>query len=142
MLDDAALALEEIEPEDRHEPRFLEHVLLSTSRRRNGKWPQRLRATSRSLSLKAPGGGSVSPMRSYGSESIEKAGGHSVRAQAILPKVAMISFNFACYASVKAARMRQKNAWRVPSSLTKTFADWRSTIRIWSFYGIWIARFE
>jgi tRNA A-37 threonylcarbamoyl transferase component Bud32 len=25
----------------RHEPRFLEHVLLSTSRRRNGTWPQR-----------------------------------------------------------------------------------------------------
>ena len=45
MLDDAALALEEVEAEDRTRTEVLGARVAYILRRRNGTWPQRLPAT-------------------------------------------------------------------------------------------------
>jgi Flp pilus assembly protein TadD len=58
-------------------------------------------------------------------EGVEKAEAILLRAQAIHPKVAMIAFNLACYASVTGRVKRRKNASDMRSSLIRTFGDWR-----------------
>ena len=63
-------------------------------------------------------------------EGVEKAEAILLRAQALHPKVAMIAFNLACYASVTAAWKRRKLGCGVPSNLTRTFGDWRLTMKI------------
>ena len=63
-------------------------------------------------------------------ESIEKAEAILLRAQAIHPKVAMIAFNLACYASVTGRMEEAKERLGKPSNLIKTFVDWRSMMKI------------
>jgi hypothetical protein len=68
-------------------------------------------------------GESVSAYSIRRSESVEKAEAILLRAQAIHPKVAMIAFNLACYASVTAAWKRRKRGSEMQSLLIKTFAN-------------------
>ena len=53
-----------------------------------------------------------------------------LRAQAIHPKVAMIAFNLACYASVTGRFEQAKVRLRHAVQLERTFGDWRSITRI------------
>jgi hypothetical protein len=61
---------------------------------------------------------------------IEKAEAILLRAQAIHPKVAMIAFTLACFASVAGRMVEAKEHLRRAISLTKTFVDWRSMMKI------------
>ena len=50
----------------------------------------------------------------------------------------MIAFNLACYASVTGRMVEAKERLRNAISLTKTFVDWRLTMRIWKPLWDWI----
>ena len=63
-------------------------------------------------------------------EGVEKAEAILLRAQAIHPKVAMIAFSLACYASVAGRMEEAKERLDMPSILIKTFGNWRSTMKI------------
>jgi hypothetical protein len=69
-------------------------------------------------------------------ESVEKAEAILFRAQAIHPKVAVTAFNLACYKSVTGRVRTRELVCGVRSSLIKTFANWRSTMRICDLCGI------
>ena len=100
MLDDAALALEEIEPEDKTRTEVLgARVVLYIAAK---KWDMAAAVASHLVKVEPENEAwwinlAYSVRRS---ESVEKAEAILLRAQAIHPKVAMIAFNLACYASV------------------------------------------
>jgi Flp pilus assembly protein TadD len=100
MLEDAALALEEIAPEDKHRNEVLgARVNLYMAAK---KWDMAAAVASHLVKVEPENeawwiGLAYSIRRSEG---VEKAEAILLRAQAIHPKVAMIAFNLACYASV------------------------------------------
>ena len=61
-------------------------------------------------------------------ESVEKAEAILLRAQAIHPKVAMIAFNLACYASV-AGRMEEAKE-RLRRAILERHSGWRLMMTI------------
>ena len=69
-------------------------------------------------------------------ESVEKAEAILLRAQAIHPKVAMIAFNLACYASVTGRMEEAKKRLRHAIDLDKDIRGWRSTMKICDLCGI------
>jgi hypothetical protein len=81
-------------------------------------------------------GGSLLAYSIRRSEGVEKAEGILLRAQATHPKVAMIAFNLACYASVTGRMEDAKNVSVVPSTLTRRCVNWRPRMKISSPYGI------
>ena len=76
------------------------------------------------------------------SEGIEKAEAILLRAQAIHPKVAMIAFNLACYASVTGrmedAKERLRNAIELDKDIRELALDDEDLKPLWE----WIASFE
>ncbi len=100
MLDDAALALEEIEPEDRTRTEVPgARVVLYIAAK---KW-EMASAVARHLVKAEPENEAWWINLAYSvrrTESVEQAEAILLRARAIHPKVAMIAFNLACYASV------------------------------------------
>ena len=98
MFDDAALVLEEIAPEDKNRNEVLgARVNLYMVAK---KWDMAA-AVAGHLVKVDPGGWWISLAYAVRrTESVEKAEAILLRAQAIHPKVAMIAFNLACYASV------------------------------------------
>ncbi len=109
MLEDAALALEEIAPEDKHRNEVLgARVNLYMAAK---KWDMAAALASHLVKVEPENEGwwiglAYSIRRSEG---VEKAEAILLRAQAIHPKVAMIAFNLACYASVT-GRMEEASA--------------------------------
>ena len=100
MLDDAALALEEIEPEDKTRTEVLgaRIALYITAK----KWDMAAAIASHLVRVEPENEAwwinlAYSVRRSEG---IEKAEAILLRTRVIHPKVAMIAFNLACYASV------------------------------------------
>jgi Flp pilus assembly protein TadD len=104
MLDDAALALEEIEPKDKTRTEVLgARVVLYIAAK---KWDMAAAVASHLVKVEPENEAwwinlAYSVRRS---ERIEQAEAILLRAQAIHPKVAMIAFNLTCYASVAGAR--------------------------------------
>jgi tetratricopeptide (TPR) repeat protein len=114
MFDDAALALEEIEPEDKTRTEVLgaRIALYITAK----KWDMAAAVASHLVKVD-PGTAGWWISLAYSvrrSEGIEQAEAILQRAQAIHPKVAMIAFNLSCYASVTGrmedAKARLRNA--------------------------------
>jgi lipopolysaccharide biosynthesis regulator YciM len=104
MFDDAALVLEEIAPEDKNRNEVLgARVNLYMVAK---KWDMAAAVASHLVKVD-PGTAGWWISLAYAlrrTESVEKAEAILLRAQTIHPKVAMIAFNLACYASV-AGRM-------------------------------------
>ena len=99
----------------RHAARFLVRALLFTWPRKNGTWPQRLPATI----LKPLAGGISVAYAVRRNESVEKAEAILLQAQIIHPKVAMIAFNLARYASVTGRMEEAKERLRHAIELDK-----------------------
>ena len=114
MLDDAALALEEIEPEDKTRTEVLgARVVLYFATK---KWDMAAAVASHLVKVEPENEAwwinlAYSVRRSEG---VEKAEALLLRAQSIHPKVAMIAFSLACYASVtgriEEAKVRLRHA--------------------------------
>jgi Flp pilus assembly protein TadD len=106
MLDDAALALEEIEPEDKTRTEVLgARVVLYIAAK---KWDMAEAVASHLVKVDPETAGWWISL-AYAlrrTEGVEKAEAILLRAQTIHPKVAMTAFNLACYASV-AGRMEK-----------------------------------
>ena len=119
MLDDAALALEEIEPEDRTRTEVLgARVVLYIAAK---KWDM-VSAVARHLVKVEPENEAWWINLAYSvrrSEGIEQAEAILLRARAIHPKVAMIAFNLACYASVTGRIEDAKERLRMAIDLDK-----------------------
>ena len=130
MLDDAALVLEEIAPEDKNRSEVLgARVDLYMAAK---KW-EMAEAIAKHLVEIQPENEAwwidlAHSVRQI--EGVEEAEAILLRAQAVHPKVAMIAFSLACYASVAGRRRRRKSAFGMRSTLIRTFGDWRSTMRI------------
>jgi Flp pilus assembly protein TadD len=73
-------------------------------------------------------------------ESIEKAEAILLRAQAIHPKVAMIAFNLACYASVtgrvEEAKERLRHAINLDKDIRKLALDDQDLKLLWDWISI------
>ena len=91
------------------------------------------------LILKRLAGGSVSPMSLRRTESVEKAEAILLRAQAIHPKVAMIAFTLAYYASVAAAMVEAKeHPTCIELDITAFGCDWSRDGALWAVAaGVW-----
>ena len=63
-------------------------------------------------------------------ESVEKGEAILLRAQAIHPKVDMIAFNLAFYASVAGRMEEAKARLRHTLNLTKRLGNWRAKVKI------------
>jgi Flp pilus assembly protein TadD len=119
MLDDAALALEEIEPEDKTRTEVLgARVVLYIAAK---KWDMAAAVVSHLVKVDPETAGwwinlAYSVRRSEG---IEQAKAILMRAGAINPKVAMIAFNLACYASVTGRMEEAKERLRHAIELDK-----------------------
>ena len=119
MLDEAALALEEIEPEDktRTEVRGARVVLYTAAK----KWNMAAAVASHLVKAE-PQNEAWWINLAYSvrqSERIEQAEAILLRAQAIHPKVAMIEFNLACHASVTGRMEEAKERLRHAIELDK-----------------------
>ena len=119
MLDDAALALEEIEPEDKTRTEVLgaRMALYVTAK----KWDMAAAVASHLVKVEPENeiwwiNLAYSVRRSEG---VEQAEAILLRAQAIHPKVAMIVFNLACYASVTGRMEEAKERLRHAIQLDK-----------------------
>jgi len=100
MFDDAALVLEEIEPEDKTRNEVLGARLNLYMAA--GKWDMAAAVASHLVKVDPETAGWWIAL-AYAlrrAENVEKAEAILLRAQTIHPKVAMIAFNLACYASV------------------------------------------
>ena len=119
MLDDAALALEEIEPEDKTRTEVLgARIALYVTAK---KWDMAAAVASHLVKVDPQTAGwwislAYSLRRT---ESVEKAEAILLRAQAIHPKVAMIAFNLACYASVTGRMEEARKRLRLAIDLDK-----------------------
>jgi Flp pilus assembly protein TadD len=119
MFDDAALALEEIEPEDKTRNEVLgARVNLYMAAK---KWDMAAAVGSHLVKVEPENevwwislGYSIRR-----SEGVEKAEAILLRAQTIHPKVAMIAFNLACYASVTGRMEEAKKRLRDAIALDK-----------------------
>ena len=99
MLDDAALVLEEIAPEDKNRNEVLgARVNLYMAAK---KWDMVVAVASHLVKVdpQTPGWWISLASALRRTESIEKAEAILLRAQAIHPDVAMVAFTLACYAS-------------------------------------------
>jgi Flp pilus assembly protein TadD len=142
MLDDAALALEEIEPEDKSRNEVLgARVVLYIAAK---KWDMAATLASHLLKVEPENEAwwinlAYSVRRSEG---VEKAEAILLRAQAIHPKVAMIAFNLACYASVSGrmedAKERLRNAIDLDKDVRILALEDEDLKPLWD----WIAGFE
>jgi Flp pilus assembly protein TadD len=142
MLDDAALALEEIEPEDKTRTEVLgaRIALYITAK----KWDMAAAVASHLVKVE-PENEAWWINLAYSlrrSEGIEQAEAILLRAQAIHPKVAIIAFNLACYASVTGrmedAKERLRNAIELDKDVRKLALDDEDLKPLWD----WIAASE
>ena len=119
MIDDAAMVLEEIEPEDKNRNEVLgARVNLYMVAR---KWDMAA-AVANHLVEVDPGTAGWWISLAYAlrrTESVEKAEAILLRAQTIHPKVAMIAFNLACYASVTGRMEEAKERLQLAIDLEK-----------------------
>ena len=119
MLDDAALALEEIEHEDKTRTEVLgARVALYITAK---KWDMAAAIASHLVKVD-PGTAGRWISLAYSvrrTEGVEKAEAILLRAQAIHPKVAMIAFYVACYASVTGPMEEAKERLRRAIDLDK-----------------------
>jgi Flp pilus assembly protein TadD len=141
MFDDAALALEEIAPEDRNRTEVLgARVVLYIAAK---KWEMAAVVASHLVKVQ-PENASWWISLAYAlrrTESVEKAEAILLRAQAIHPKVAMIAFNLACYASVtgrmEEAKERLRHAIELDKDIRRLAIDDEDLKPLWD----WIRRF-
>ena len=139
MLDDAALALEEIEPEDKNRTEVLgARVVLYIAAK---KWDMAAAVASHLVKVEPENEAwwinlAYSVRRSEG---VEKAEAILLRAQTIHPKVAMIAFKLACYASVTGrmedAKERLRNAIELNKDVRLLALDDEDLRPLWD----WIA---
>jgi Flp pilus assembly protein TadD len=119
MGDDAAQVLEEIAPEDKNRTEVLGmRVQLYMAAK---KWDM-ASAVARHLVKAEPENEAWWINLAYSvrrSEGVEKAEAILLRAQAIHPKIAMIAFNLACYASVTGRMEEAKERLRRATDLDK-----------------------
>ena len=137
MFDDAALALEEIAPEDKTRTEVLgARVVLYTAAK---KWDMAAVVASHLVKVEPENEAwwinlAYSVRRSEG---VEKAEAILLRAQAIHPKVAMIAFNLACYASVTGrmedAKERLRNAIELDKDVRKLALDDEDLRPLWDW---------
>ena len=130
MFDDAALVLEEIAPEDKTRNEVLgARVALYMAAK---KWDMAAAVASHLVKVEPENAGwwinLAYAVRRI--ESVEKAEAILLRAQAIHPKVAMIAFNLACYASVTGRMEEAKARLRHAIDLDKDVRNWRSMMKI------------
>jgi Flp pilus assembly protein TadD len=143
MPDDAALVPEEIAPEDKNRNEVLgARVNLYMAAK---KWDMAAAIASHLVKVepeKMRLGESVSAYSIRRSESVEKAGAILLRAQAIHPKVAMIAFNLACYASVRGrleeAKRRLRGAIALDKDIRELAIDDEDLKPLWD----WVADLE
>ena len=142
MLDDAALALEEIEPEDKTRTEVLgaRAVLYIAAK----KWDMAAAVASHLVKVE-PENEAWWFNFAYAvrrAESVEKAEAILLRAQAIHPQVAMIAFNLACYASVSGrmeeAKERLRNAIDLDKDIRILALDDEDLRPLWD----WITRLQ
>ena len=119
MFDDAALVLEEIAPEDKNRKEVLRmRVQIYMAAR---KWDMVAAVASHLVKVDPQTAGWWISL-AYAlrrTESVEKAEAILLRAQAIHPKVAMIAFSLACYASVAGRMVEAKEHLRRAIKLDK-----------------------
>jgi Flp pilus assembly protein TadD len=142
MLDDAALVLEEIAPEDKNRNEVLgARVNLYMVAK---KWDMAAAVASHLVKVEPENeawwiGLAYSIRRSEG---VEKAEAILLRAQAIHPKVAMIAFNLACYASVigrmEEAKKRLRDAIALDKDIRRLAIDDEDLKPLWD----WIRSLE
>jgi Flp pilus assembly protein TadD len=142
MLDDAALALEEIEREDKTRTEVLgaRIALYITAK----KWDMAAAVASHLVKVDPGTAGwwisLACALRR--SESVEKAEIILLRAQAIHPKNALIAFNLACYASVtgriEEAKVRLRRAIKLDKDIRGLALDDEDLKPLWD----WIAGLE
>jgi Flp pilus assembly protein TadD len=142
MFDDAALVLEEIAPEDKNRNEVLgARVSLYMVAR---KWDMAAAVASHLVKVEPQTAGWWISL-AYAvrrTESVEKAEAILLRAQAIHPKVAMIAFNLACYASVTGrmedAKERLRHAIELEKDIRGLALDDKDLEPLWD----WIAGLE
>ena len=127
MFDDAAIVLEEIAPEDKTRNEVLGarvDIYIAAN-----KWDMAAAVASHLIKVDPQTAGWWISL-AYAlrrTESVEKAEAILLRAQAIHPKVAMIAFNLACYASVTGrmedAKERLRNAIELDKDVRKLALD-------------------
>ena len=119
MFDDAALALEEITPENKTRNEVLgARVNLYMAAK---KWDMAAAVASHLVKVEPENAGWWISL-AYAvrrTESVQKAEAILLRAQAVHPKVAMIAFNLACYASVTGRMEQAKERLRHAIELDK-----------------------
>jgi Flp pilus assembly protein TadD len=142
MFDDAAIVLEEIAPEDktRNEVLGARMNLYMAAK----KWEMAAAVASHLVKVEPENEGwwinlAYSIRRSEG---VEKAETILLRAQAIHPKVAMIAFNLACYASVRGrleeAKRRLRGAIALDKDIRELAIDDEDLKPLWD----WVADLE
>ena len=139
MFDDAAQALEEIAPEDRTRNEVLgTRVNLYMAAK---KWDMAAAVASHLVKVQPENAGwwislAFAIRRA---ESVDKAEAILLRAQAIHPKVAMLAFNLACYASVtgrfEEAKARLQHAIELDKEIRELALDDEDLQPLWD----WIA---
>jgi tetratricopeptide (TPR) repeat protein len=127
MFDDAATVLEEIAPEDKTRNEVLgarDGIYMAAK-----KWDMAAAVASHLVKVDPENAGWWISL-AYAlrrAESVEKAEAILLRAQAIHPKVAMIAFNLACYASVvgrmEEAKARLRHAVDLDNGIRKLAID-------------------
>ena len=142
MFNDAALVLEEIAPQDRTRNEVLgARVGIYMAAR---KWDMAAAVASHLVKIDPQTAGWWISL-AYAlrrTESVEKAEAILLRAQAIHPKVAMIAFNLACYASVtgrmEEAKERLQNAIKLDKDIRGLALDDEDLKPLWD----WIVGLE
>jgi Flp pilus assembly protein TadD len=133
MLDDAAMVLEEIAPEDKTRNEVLGariNLYMATK-----KWNMAAAVASHLVKVE-PENEVWWISLAYAvrrTESVENAEAILLRAQAIHPKVAMIAFNLACYASVTGRVEEAKERLRHAIELDKDIR--RLAVDLWDWIG-------
>jgi Flp pilus assembly protein TadD len=139
MFDDAAIVLEEIAPEDKTRNEVLgARVDIYIAAK---KWDMAAAVASHLVKVE-PGNEDWWISLAYALrriESVEKAEAILLRAQAIHPKVAMIAFNLACYASVtgrmEEAKERLQHAIKLDKDIRGLAIDDEDLKPLWDWIG-------
>ena len=139
VLDAAALVLDEIAPEDKTRNEVLgARVDIYMAAK---KWDMAAAVASHLLKVDPQTAGWWISL-AYAlrrTESIEKAEAILLRAQAIHPKVAMIAFNLACYASLTSrleeAKERLRHAIELDSGIRGLALDEKDLHPLWDWIG-------
>jgi Flp pilus assembly protein TadD len=139
MFDDAVLALEEIEPEDRTRTEVLgARVVLYIAAK---KWDMAAAVASHLVKVEPENEAwwinlAYSVRRNEG---VEKAEAILLRGQAIHPKNALIAFSLACYASVagrmEEAKARLRHAIDLDNGIRKLASDDEDLKPLWDWIG-------